>query len=101
MPAKKTAHLGTPNGSVDVRRAYFYAPAKREVFVELPPEDRQEGDEGMCGLLRVSLYGTRDAAQNWEEEFAGTLQELGFRKGKSSPLRFQAQGKRPGCCGPW
>ena len=26
---------------VDVRRAYFYAPARRKVFVELPPEDYQ------------------------------------------------------------
>ena len=24
---------------VDVRRAYFYAPARRRVFVELPPKD--------------------------------------------------------------
>ena len=53
---------------VDVRRAYFYAPARRKVFVELPPEDYQPGDEHMCGLLRYSLYGTRDAAQSWEEE---------------------------------
>ena len=28
----------------------------------------------MCGLLRYSLYGTRDAAQNWEEELASTLE---------------------------
>ena len=49
--------------SVDVKRAYFYAPARRQVFVELPAEDWQEGDENMCGELRVSLYGTRDAAR--------------------------------------
>ena len=55
---------------VDVRRAYSYAAARRKVFVELPPEDYQPGDEHMCGLLRDSLYGTRDAAQNWEEELA-------------------------------
>ena len=34
---------GTRRGKVvslvDVRRAYFYAPARRKVFVELPPED--------------------------------------------------------------
>ena len=52
---------------VDVRRAYFYVPARSKVFVELPPEDYQPGDEHMCGLLRYSLYGTRDAAQSWEE----------------------------------
>ena len=32
---------------VDVRRAYFYAAARRKVFVELPPEDYQPGDEHM------------------------------------------------------
>ena len=32
------------------------------VFVELPEED---SEPGMCGKLRKSMYGTRDAAQNW------------------------------------
>ena len=32
---------------VDVRRAYFYAPARRRVFVELPPEHYHPGDEHM------------------------------------------------------
>ena len=42
---------------VDVRRAYFYAPARRRAFVELPTEDYQAGDKHMCGLLQYSLYG--------------------------------------------
>ena len=42
---------------IDVRRAYFYAKAKRKLYVELPPEDWQEGDEHMCGRLNYSLYG--------------------------------------------
>ena len=48
---------------IDVKRAYFYAPAKRDVYVKLPPEDFEEG---MCGKLVKSMYGTRDAALNWE-----------------------------------
>ena len=36
---------------VGVRRAYFHAPARRRVFVELPPEDYQPGDEQTCDLL--------------------------------------------------
>ena len=60
----------------DERRAYFDAPSRRRVFVELPPEDYQAGDAHMCGLLQYSLYGTRDAAQNWEEEIASTLSDL-------------------------
>ena len=30
---------------VDVRSVYFYAPSRRIVFVELPPEEYQAGDE--------------------------------------------------------
>ena len=33
----------------DVSRAYFYAPAVRPVYVQLPDEDKQPGDEDMCG----------------------------------------------------
>ena len=68
---------------VDVRRAYFYALAGRKVFVEVPLEDYQPGDELMCGLLRYSLYGTRDAAQNWEEDLASTLSGLGLTRGSA------------------
>ena len=74
---------------VDVRRAYFYAPARRRLFVELPPEDYQAGDEQMCGLLQYSLYGTRDAAQNWEEELASTLSDLKLMRGIACPCVWQ------------
>ena len=43
-------------------RIDFHADAIREVYIELPPEDTEEG---MCGLLPKSVYGTRNAAQNW------------------------------------
>ena len=74
---------------VDVRRAYFHAPAPRKVFVELPPEDYQLGDEHMCGLLRYSLYGTRDATQNWEEELASTLSSLKLTRGSACPCAWR------------
>ena len=66
---------------VDVRRAYIYALARRRVFVELPPEDYQPGDEHMCGLL----YGTRDTAQNCEEELMSTLSDLKLTRGIACP----------------
>lgn len=69
---------------VDVKNAYFYAPSRRRVFVELPEEDRVEGED-MVGLLQRSLYGTRDAASNWAEEYTRVLEKLMFTKGASSP----------------
>ena len=69
---------------VDVRRAYLHAPARRRVFVELPPEGYyQAGDEHMCGLLQYSLRGTRDAAHNWEEELASTFSDLKLTRGSA------------------
>ena len=70
---------------IDVRRAYFYAPARRRVFVKLPLEDYQPGAEHMCGLLRYSLYGTRDASQNWEDELTSTLSDLKLRRRIACP----------------
>ena len=75
---------------VDVRRAYIYAPSRRRVFVELPPKDYQPGDEHMCGLLRFGLYGTRDSAQNWEEELASTLSDLKLTRGIACPCAWQS-----------
>ena len=74
---------------VDVPRAYFHAPARGKVFVELAPEDFQLGDEYMCGLLQYSLYGTRDAAQNWEEERVSTLSDLKLTRGIACPCVWQ------------
>ena len=49
----------------DVSRAHLYAKAARPVYVKLPEEDVEPGDEGKCGKLVMSMYGTRDAAVNW------------------------------------
>ena len=70
---------------IDVRRAYFHAKARRSVYVELPPEDQEPG---MCGRLNMSMYGTRDAAQNWEFEYSEFLINCGFQAGQSVVCLF-------------
>ena len=69
----------------DVNKAYFYAPATRDVYVELLPERAQPG---MCAQLHKSLYGTRDAALNWAQAYSEVLEKMGLVKGKSSPCNF-------------
>ena len=69
----------------DIRKAYFQADAIRDVYVELPEEDYEEG---MCGKLIKSMYGTRDAAHNWEIEYSGFMEEVGFMRGIASPCVF-------------
>ena len=46
---------------IDVRRAYFHAKARREIYVDLPPEDHSPG---MCGRLLKAMYGTRDRTRS-------------------------------------
>ena len=72
----------------DVKRAYFHAKCTRDVYVQLPSEDIGAGEEEMCGKLRLSMYGTRDAARNWEETCKEIMVELGFQQGRSSGSVF-------------
>ena len=74
--------------TVDVKRAYFYARSRRPVYVEIPIEDFEPGDEHMVGRLNLSLYGTRDAAQNWTRENTEFLESIGSRSGLASPRNF-------------
>ena len=68
----------------DVARAYLHAPVLREIYVELPPEDQEEGRD-LVGRLLKSLYGTRDAGANWERKCSEVFKKLGFMSGVFSP----------------
>ena len=74
---------------VDVSRAYFHAKAQRPVLVKLPAEDCAGKDEGKIGLLgKKSMYGTRDAASNWQRDWQGHLENWGYELGRSSRNLF-------------
>ena len=76
-------------GLIDIKKAYFHAEVKRLIYVELPEEFCEPGEYGhVCGRLNYSLYGTRDAASNWEECYGDALIEIGFKQGQSSPCIF-------------
>ena len=63
----------------DVARAFFEAPAVGQVCVELLDEDLTSEDrhQDRVGHLLMSLYGTRDAAMNWQEEVAREMIKWG------------------------
>ena len=72
----------------DAKRAYFNAKATRDIYIQLPPEDPKFGCQNVCGKLELSMYGTRDAAQNWERELSSKLLLQGFTKGIAPPCLF-------------
>ena len=72
-----------------MKRAYFNAKLGRHskpVFVDLPPEDPDS--ESMCAQLLRHMYGTRSAADGWQEEHSTALIGVGFRQGESCPNVF-------------
>lgn len=74
-------------GFLDVKRAHFYSKATREIYVEIPEEGKEPGEDVVGRLLR-SLYGTRDAPLNWEITIREEMMKLGFIQGKSNPCIY-------------
>ena len=75
---------------VDISRAYFNAKIDpgQEVYVRLPEEDTDHGT--MCAMLLRHMYGTRAAADGWQEEYSTFLVEhLGFKQGLACPCVFE------------
>ena len=71
---------------VDISKAYLHAHVLSEnIYVALPEEMNMPD---MCGRLIMALYGTRQAARAWEEEYAQTLVNAGFRRGLANPCMF-------------
>ena len=68
LAATKHRHEGTNEevemelSFIDIRRAYFNADVKEDMYIDLLEED---AEAGYCGKLIKSMYGTKQAARNW------------------------------------
>ena len=56
-------------------------------YVMLPPEHPDHA-RGCCGLLRKHMYGTRAAADGWQQEYSSYMKKIGFLQGVASPCIF-------------
>ena len=83
---------------VDIARAYFNAVKDEddETYVDLPEEDKDHLT--CCAKLLRHMYGTRSAADGWQEEYSSFLVEtLGFEQGASSPCVFRHPSRQLVC----
>ena len=62
----------------------------REACLELVDGDLREGgkEKEIVAMLELSMYGTRDAATNWQEEVAKEMKGWGFKRGKYNPCTY-------------
>ena len=82
----------------DVARAFFEAPARTTICVELPEEETHEGDD--VGLLLQSLHGTRDASANFQE-VRKVLTKAGFKRCEYNPSAYYSEKVGIKGCGSW
>lgn len=63
----------------DISRAHFMGKAQREVYIDLPNEDKVHDDdkEEMVGRLLRSMYGTVDASHIFQKDYQDYLQGQG------------------------
>ena len=90
--AKRTQISG-----LDITRAYFNAKCDPDepTYVRLPTEDQDS--EEKCGLLMRHMYGTRRAADGWQEEYSTTLVGMGFAQGEAYPNLFRHEARGVMC----
>ncbi len=87
---EKTSEKRTQISLIDISRAYFNAKLDPgvETYVQLLEEDADCAS--MCAKLVRHMYGTRAAADGWQEEYSTFLVEfLKFEQGVSSPCVFR------------
>lgn len=77
-------------------RAYFCAVAMRNLFIQLPVEDKDHSAD-LVGKLRLNFYGTPDGATNWQDHLSKHIVGLGFTRGVGHPSVFLHPVKRVMC----
>ena len=75
----KKKNMASTSSSLDSLEVFIDI-AIREIWTVL--------DKDNVGLLNMSLYGTRDAAINWQKEVERQMQQWGFKRGKYNPCLY-------------
>ena len=91
-----TAKPGTTLHTMDVEAAYLHVDLKclgddgrpLELYVRLPPELLEPGEEGMVGLVVKGMYGVREAGNLWHADYTGTVKSAGFVQSMHDPCVF-------------
>ena len=72
----------------DISRAHFMAPAERELYIELPNENKSLEEGDVIGRLNRMMYGFRDASNGWARNWQALLGSNGYEVGKANAALF-------------
>ena len=74
----------------DVKTAFLHSPIEEEVYLEQPQEFVKRGSDGekLVCRLNKSIYGLKQAANNWYKELAIFLLRQGFTRSRNDHCLF-------------
>ena len=74
----------------DVKTAFLHSPIEEEVYLEQPQEFVKRGSDGekLVCRLNKSIYGLKQAANNWYKELANFLLKQGFTRSRNDHCLF-------------
>ena len=74
----------------DVKTAFLHSPIGEEVYLEQPQKFVKRGSDGekLVCRLNKSIYGLKQAANNWYKELANFLLRQGFNRSRNNHCSF-------------
>ena len=75
---------------IDIKTAFLHSPIEEEVYLEQPLELVKRGSDGekLVCRLNKSIYGLKQAANNWYKELANFLLRQGLTRSRNDQSLF-------------